>query len=625
MTQKKLSPRSSTLALLCAALSTVSLLSHAVIPAEATVNAFVGEGPYHLRPLLQLLAKLRCVLTDAGLLGLVALVALVILYRHYFFLQAQGTFPQSKLFLALSALYGLLMLIGMSFQSFQSLVFLFQDKFQMLYTTVLWLGFILFFYVVSMFLVTWITHPRETSSPQSNRLTSFLLDKHPVLIPFCVLLLCWLPYWIACFPGSPAWDMNFQWGNYYGILAMSNHHPIAATLLYGAVLDLGRSVFSDLGALVLCAAFQYLLMAAGFTYGLCKLRQWNVSQPIRLLCLLYFALNPQIAIWSQHIIKDCAYMGVFFIFSVAYLDLIFKINHHQPTGKALLVVMVWGLLTGLMRNNGIYIVLLSLLLAVTVCQLRKQKAIVALSAVLTAVTITLVTNGLINLYGAHSGSVAEALSIPFQQTARYVRKYGNEVTQEERDAIDGVLDYGTLAEAYDPELSDPVKGTYKNDASKLLAYFLTWGKMLLKHPGVYFEATLNNSYGYLCPNAASYLVETEGTDMPVKILNGADQIFSPQARNACRNIVYTLRQTPGIGMLWSIGTYTWVLLFLIVLALYLKRYALIPACIPALLNLLVCIASPVNGLVRYALPHMLITPVILGWFFTELNCHSRRK
>ena len=49
-----------------------------------------------------------------------------------------------------------------------------------------------------------------------------------------------------------------------------------------------------------------------------------------------------------------------------------------------------------------------------------------------------------------------------QQTARYIRDYGNEVTDDERTAIEKVLDYDAIAQSYMPELSDGVKQYYKN-------------------------------------------------------------------------------------------------------------------------------------------------------------------
>ena len=48
----------------------------------------------------------------------------------------------------------------------------------------------------------------------------------------------------------------------------------------------------------------------------------------------------------------------------------------------------------------------------------------------------------------NEGSIKEALSIPFMQTARYVVAYDSEVTEEERNAINNVLEYDTLFIAF---------------------------------------------------------------------------------------------------------------------------------------------------------------------------------
>ena len=61
-----------------------------------------------------------------------------------------------------------------------------------------------------------------------------------------------------------------------------------------------------------------------------------------------------------------------------------------------------------------------------------------------------------------------------------------------------VLDYDTIGKNYDPDLSDPVKNTYKTEKTNILKrLFLTYGlKMLKKHPTAYIQATLNGTYGY---------------------------------------------------------------------------------------------------------------------------------
>ena len=65
-----------------------------------------------------------------------------------------------------------------------------------------------------------------------------------------------------------------------------------------------------------------------------------------------------------------------------------------------------------------------------------------------------------------AGSVREQLSVPFQQTARYVKEHEKEISEEEKEKIDKVLGYDTLKERYNPNLADPVKNQYNKYTTK---------------------------------------------------------------------------------------------------------------------------------------------------------------
>lgn len=71
-------------------------------------------------------------------------------------------------------------------------------------------------------------------------------------------------------------------------------------------------------------------------------------------------------------------------------------------------------------------------------------------------------------------------SLPFQQTACYVRDYRAEVTEEEKQAIKNVLDYNSLIEIYLEVTADPVKTAYHAKNSKeLMEYFAVWVRQFL--------------------------------------------------------------------------------------------------------------------------------------------------
>lgn len=615
MAEIKLFRKHNVFAILLSAVSTLALCGSAVISADS----IVGGNLFLVGPLIRLFNLAFTALPDADLLGITVFVALYILYRHYFSLRKGGKIPGSKLFFALSLLFALFILFGMSFHTFGSLIFLLQSKIQVVYAFLLLMGLTTLFYVVCSFLLrVLIQNPKQA---KRNRLAYLFLDTRPILIPFLFLLLCWLPYWVACFPGSVSYDMNHQWGTFLGYIPVSGVHPILSTLFFGGYLQVLRIFFNDTICLALLTFTQFVVMAAVITYALHSMRRWSVSQNLRLVVLFFFALNPLIPIWLQLMVKDCIYYGLFLAFAVTLLNFILAVHYRQPIGKALFWTILWGILTSLMRNNGVYIIIPSLLGVLFVAKGKKQKMVIGTSAFLTALTFALITNGLMDFYGATKGPVVEMLSVPFQQTARYVRQYGAELTPEERSSLNTVLNVDSLSQVYDPNISDPVKNArVQGYEAHLDEYFSTWAKMFCKHPLVYLEATLHNTYAYLSPTVDSpvgIIAAISIDSNPCQVLD-TKYALPDSARTLCLSILLGTKRIPAVGLLLRIGIYTWALLFLAVLGVYCKKYYLLLGCLPAVMNLLVCISSPVNGYYRYALPHMLFIPVLLGWIVTEL-------
>ena len=156
-----------------------------------------------------------------------------------------------------------------------------------------------------------------------------------------------------------------------------------------------------------------------------------------------------------------------------------------------------------------------------------------------------------------------------QQTARYLKEYPDDVTKEEAKAIDGVMKYDEIADLYNPELSDPVKATYRGGhitMAKLKRYFNAWFSMFLRHPGVYIEATLHNSYGYYypfhnCTAQSSYRFYT--VNEPLIEESDYHQIFSAETRNQLKRYADLWSQIPGLAQICNAGTYTWIVILLL--------------------------------------------------------------
>ena len=82
-------------------------------------------------------------------------------------------------------------------------------------------------------------------------------------------------------------------------------------------------------------------------------------------------------------------------------------------------------------------------------------------------------------------------------------------------------------------------------------------------------------------------------------------------------------QTPGLGLLNAPGTFSWLLVLASVALLRRRKGVALIACLPLWLALGICCVSPVNALVRYMLPIMAATPLLLAYTFSALGNHDK--
>ena len=228
--------------------------------------------------------------------------------------------------------------------------------------------------------------------------------------------------------------------------------------------------------------------------------------------------------------------------------------------------------------------------------------------------------GVLPMAGVPNGSIAESLSIPFLQTARCVAYYGNEMTEEEKEAIDNILIFDTLSERYLPEFSDRVKEKYNNDATKeeWEAYLKVYWKQLRDHPLTYLDALLNKCYGYFYPDdkgrtKAYYVV---GADIFRLNADGYDlKSRFPMCVESMSRFMDEFREIPLLGYTTSIGFYFWCTFFFMFYLIRCKKVKLLALYVPAVITLLVCVASPVNAYFRYGLSVVFTVPF---FFFVTL-------
>lgn len=459
------------------------------------------------------------------------------------------------------------------------------------------------------------------------------VSRHEMATYMLMLVLCWSPYLIAFYPGTVCWDLGEMVAQFFGQRPMDTWHPVFLTWLIGVCVWLGRLVGSDNLGAALYTLIQTALLAWALSSVLRLMRSLRLSRAARLSTAAFFALLPIWGGYAQFISKDTLYTSVLLMFTLCLIRLVLAREGRltAQTGREAAGLFIWGLLTCLMRSNGLYVILPTAVLAAAFV-VRGRARLAVGGALAGAVACALIfSHVLLPALGVRDETASGLYSVCFQQSARVLRDHADQVTPEEYAEIDRVLDAENLAELYEPWISDPVKFTFRQygqgaeaEKAALARYRETWLSMFAKYPLTYAEAFFagNVSYYTFAPKLEGETYNQQaGNRLVFETYElGDDPRFLHTEQIAALEGVRTLlaifargiRHIPLLGLLYACATYTWLLVGAGLSALRQRRWRLLCCFLPALLTLGVCMLSPVNDYFRYFLPIVAMTPPLLA-------------
>lgn len=571
-----------------------------------------------------------------GLLGEYSVNGLLIFLLALIFVGWMGQETRKDLYKkgVLPYLFSFCLLVGQSYRQGGSLSGCFRDIFSAAGFLLAFAGYsLLFHYCIALFLGLY--QRAAVSGWHPGKAEAFLGEKSFRNV-FLLLLILWVPVIVLGYPGNLCYDFLGQVEQGLGMTGYSTHHPLLHTLIAGGIIRLGRLLTGSADAgLFLYTLLQSAALAAALAGTAERLAKRGVSYPLRLAAVCVYGLAPVYSNIASTAIKDVPFMAAVIWYLLLLEELVTEgigeksireegipkesarkegiqgqVPGEKISGAGSRVW--WGklvlaqVLVGLLRNNGIYMVVLTGIILVIV---YRKKILLLCTAVLPLVLCLGGNAALSAGLSAEKGSMGEMLSIPFQQTARYLQLYGDELSAEERKAIDGVLqDAGLVAASYNPDIADPVKALYLKDSGveKLISYFKVWAAGFFKHPMVYLDAFFAHVYGWFDPGAVNSIrYEAEsGLFRQGGLIPGMDKVLL---------FVYRFAgYVPFLAVLENVGVYTWLLLILAGAALRgkLKRGVLLA---PLFISLLICMAAPCFYLhPRYAFPIMFTIPFLYG-------------
>ncbi len=534
----------------------------------------------------------------------------------------------SKIKIFLSVLFSLFMLVGEGYVSYGSYKLLFLNIATILLSLVKFVGYIYLFIHLFSLLDDLIDKSKNKELKFKNKYLSKYLElfnKYPFKVSFVTILIVLSIYMLAFYPIVLSPDPSFQIKMYFNEhtkyidwviqrdpeIFMTSHHPVFQTYMIGFCLSLGRFLVNDNFGLFLYTLIQSLIYSSVLAYTIKYMSNNGIKSKNRLIVLGMYLIIPMYLLYSMSAVKDTLYTAFMLLFILKVFDIIKNYKKNNLSYKYIAVLYFIMLFIGLFRHNGVYVIALTIF--VLIFYTRKNALKILISFFAFFVSIYAFDKVLIPYLGISDGSAREMLSVPFQQTARLVSEKPDFYDEEDIKIIDYILKYETLASRYNPYLADPVKNEYNKNTIKedLKDYFYVWFKGLKKHPDIYVDATLNNTYGFFYPDKHNWYIYAR-YDKRVTENGLVDYHYNKLSflRAFIDGYANTVPYIPIIGAVSNIALNTWAVLILAAYLINTKNKRFLISLLPLFGSILFCFIGPANTYFRYTMPYIFALPVL---------------
>ena len=556
----------------------------------------------------------------------------LLIYFIYTFYQKSSIISKKKSLKIISLILAFFMIFGNSFMNVGSTALIFKNIGFFLLSFIMYIGYYYLFLVIISYLFRFLDKNNFSQTKKEKKDNKFLKEfkKHPFLFSLCFIIICWLPYIISFYPIILSPDPSFQIKQFFGIrtkyadyavlldenVVMTNHHPVTHTILLGSYLKLGTLIGNDNLGLFCYSLIQIAILAGTLAFTIYYMNKMQINNKYLIVVLLLYGLIPMFPLYAMSGVKDVLF-GAFIILYIIVIHNLIKTKGINYKWWHYLLIILLLILICLFRNNGIHVIILSFPFLFFVVK-NKWKELLLVFFIIIGFNSTF-NNVILPYFKITPGSIREVLSVPFQQTARYVKYHADELNEEEIAVIDNILGIKDLAQRYDPELADPVKNKFNKYTTdeELKEYFKVWFKGLINHPGTYIEATMNNVYGFFYPEKTKWYIYYKFDDRITE--DGFNYHYNSlnNARKVLSSLAVSFPYLPVIGLISNIAFNVWLILILLVYAIYKKMYSHILILLPALVLILVCVVGPANTYFRYALPFIFAMPFIIATFLEK--------
>lgn len=406
-----------------------------------------------------------------------------------------------------------------------------------------------------------VKNSKEQSGASSKEKAIDVLWKSEIsvfVIAAVLCFLCWFPYFLYEYPGIMTADSIVQYEQVVGINPLSNHHPVAHTLIIGFFYNIGMRLTGNVnGAMSVYTLAQMVFLALCCARVVLQVKRLTDKKIAAVLSLVFFALVPFNSVFAVTVWKDIPFAGIVMLLGSRLCEMAFRGESKTPDFVLFTILSVF---MSVFRSNGWYAFLICV--PFFIYGFRKY-LLKAIASVVIAIIITLIIKGpVMNAAGITQPDFTESLALPIQQIARVLVE---DVRVEDKDIelIDAVIDRTYIHELYVPDFADNIKELVRAGHPEVIEnnkmkYLGLWMRLGMSHPIYYVKAWFDLEGGYVYPDVSYDVGNIDGI-MP----NDYGLIPTPRIGGKVvvkgKEILIKLGSfVPLYGMLWCAGAYTWL-------------------------------------------------------------------
>lgn len=447
-----------------------------------------------------------------------------------------------------------------------------------------------------------------------ERTDQLLPDRKLFPVLWLVLTVCWIPAYLAWFPGILGYDTPGQIAALWGYETLTSHHPLFHTWLLGLFFKAGELIDNYSAAYAVFTALQTVAVTGSLAASFAFLRRRRVPVPLLLAAMLWVIANPMLQTLTFNATKDILYGASMLLFIISFWELIEPL---KPPGKsAYMKVFVSGLLVCLFRNQGIYIFLV-LTVFCLLLRMRSKRLYGCLVGIMACYGIFCIF--CTNVLKIPEGDKREMLSVPMQQMAavgyQRLMSGGGNISEDQLQIMEEIIPEQYIL-AWDSASADPVKSGFETEefGAHLLRHLNNYIQIGLQNPDIYLETFRGMIAAYWDMNrnpfrtlAFSYTFsDMNRWDIKLESILG---FYAEMLMNRGFVDPIPVWNQPAVSI--------WCMPALAAVAYARRRKTLFLGSLPAILYFGTILLGPV-ALLRYMYPLMLAQPLLLGMLFCSL-------